>query len=101
MGTRITHNVSRPPAVQITVDGAVVEATPGEMLATALLAVSCTVFWRDASGRARGPFCNMGVCFDCLVEVHAGGGQPRRVRACLTPVVAGMVVTTGAAEGSR
>ncbi len=99
MSMRIEHNVSRPPPVQITVDGAEVEATPGEMLATALLAASRTVFWRDASGRARGPFCNMGVCFDCLVEVHAGGGQPRRVRACLTPVVAGMVVTTGAVEG--
>ncbi len=44
---------------------------------------------RDSFGRLRTPFCNMGVCFDCMVEVE---DAPSRVRACLTPVRAGMRV---------
>jgi predicted molibdopterin-dependent oxidoreductase YjgC len=88
--TRIEHGVTRPAAVTITVDEATVAAYPGESLATALTASGRRVFRRTRTGAARGPFCNMGVCFDCLVDV-AGRG---RVRACLTRVEAGMVVRT-------
>jgi predicted molibdopterin-dependent oxidoreductase YjgC len=42
------------------------------------------------SGEPRGPFCGMGVCFECEVTV-----DERIVRACLTPVTDGMVVATG------
>jgi hypothetical protein len=47
---------------------------------------------RDSFGRLRTPFCNMGVCFDCLVEVQDVPNGSSRVRACLTPVRAGMRV---------
>jgi thioredoxin reductase len=40
------------------------------------------------SGAPRGPFCGMGVCFDCLVTVD---GRPSQ-RACLTKAQAGMDV---------
>ncbi len=45
------------------------------------------------SGAPRGPFCGMGVCFDCLVTVD---GRPSQ-RACLTKVEAGMDVRSSPA----
>lgn len=90
--TRIETGVERPGPVTIAVDGDEVQAYPGESLAAALLASGRRAFRRTAAGDARGPFCNMGVCFECMVEVDG-----RRVRACTTPVVAGMDVRTGVA----
>jgi D-hydroxyproline dehydrogenase subunit gamma len=89
--TRIEHGVSRPAPVAIDVDGARVDAYPGESLATALLAAGVRVFRRTPSGAPRGPVCNMGVCFECVVAVD---GEPG-VRACATPVREGMRVETG------
>jgi succinate dehydrogenase/fumarate reductase-like Fe-S protein len=40
------------------------------------------------SGAARGPFCMMGVCYDCLVRID---GRPNQ-QACMTPVRDGMTV---------
>jgi predicted molibdopterin-dependent oxidoreductase YjgC len=79
-------------AVAVTVDGESVQAYPGEMVATVLLAMGRLSFRHTDRGHSpRGVFCGMGVCFDCLVTID---GQPN-VRACLTPVQAGMVVETG------
>jgi len=76
----------------VTVDGQAVEAYPGEMVATVLLALGLQTFRHtDQLHSPRGLFCGMGVCFDCLVTID---GQPN-VRACMTPVRAGMVVDTG------
>jgi D-hydroxyproline dehydrogenase subunit gamma len=90
--TRIDHGVQRPAPVSIDVDGARVDAYPGESLATALLAAGVRVFRRTQSREPRGPFCNMGVCFECVIAVDGEEG----VRACVTPVRAGMRVETGA-----
>jgi hypothetical protein len=38
------------------------------------------------SGSPRAPYCMMGVCFDCLMEID---GAPNR-QACLVPVADGM-----------
>ena len=88
--SRISRGVTRPAPIEVEVDGMRVAAHPGESLATVLLASGRRVFRRTRTGAARGPFCNMGVCFDCVVEVAALGP----VRACLTPAEAGMVVRT-------
>ena len=48
------------------------------------------------SGAPRGPFCGMGVCFDCLVTVD---GRPSQ-RACLTKVAAGMDVRSSPTAGA-
>jgi predicted molibdopterin-dependent oxidoreductase YjgC len=90
--TRLEQGVSRPAPVAIEVDGVRVDAYPGESLAAALLAVGVRAFRRTASGAPRGPLCNMGVCFDCVVSVE---GEPG-VRACATPVRKGMRVETAA-----
>jgi predicted molibdopterin-dependent oxidoreductase YjgC len=87
--TRIDEGVTRPEASTIEVDGAAVSAYVGESLAAALLAAGQRAFRVTDSG-VRGPFCNMGICFECVVEVDGV-----RVRACMTTVRAGMTVRTG------
>ncbi len=94
--TRIEHAVTRPAPVAITVDGVRVDAYPGESLATALLAAGVRAFRRTRSGAPRGPLCNMGVCFECVVDVDGELGA----RACATPVREGMHVETGT-RGAR
>jgi len=78
--------------VTVTVDGAPVRAYPGETVATVLLAAGRQTFRHtDHLHAPRARFCGMGVGFDCLVTVD---GQPN-VRACITPVHAGMAIETG------
>lgn len=92
MSKRITLGVARPAPVSIFVNGKAVEAYEGESVLTALIAAGVLITSRDGFGRLRTPFCNMGVCFDCLVEVKVGEGVSSRVRACLAPVRAGLRV---------
>jgi predicted molibdopterin-dependent oxidoreductase YjgC len=66
-------------------------SVPDGMMLTAVLvrAGVRAVAVNPVSGEPRGPFCGMGVCFECEVTV-----DERVVRACLTPATDGMVVTT-------
>lgn len=93
MSKRITQGVARPAPVNIHVNGKAVEAYEGESVLTALIAADVLLMSRDSFGRARTPFCNMGVCFDCMIDVEDATGVASRVRACLTPVRAGLRVT--------
>ena len=80
------------PMLTVSVDGEPAEAYPGETVATLLLALGRRTFRHtDHLHAPRGLFCGMGVCFDCLVTVD---GQAN-VRACMTPVQAGMTIETG------
>lgn len=64
-------------------------ARDGESIATALLAHGIRITRATAvSGAARGPYCMMGACFDCLAEVDGRTG----VQTCLTTVRDGMRV---------
>lgn len=91
--TRIgtSPEVQRGQAVTITVDGEPLQAYAGETIAGALLAAGRKAWRRTLHSQPRGMFCGIGLCFDCLVTVN---GTPN-VRACVTPVAAGMVVDTG------
>lgn len=73
-----------------------VQALPGQTIAAALWRDG-VVSWRytRGSGRPRGVFCGIGVCFDCLVTVN---GRPNQ-RACLTPARPGDVVRTQEGTG--
>lgn len=76
-------------SVAFTFEGQPLTAAKGDTVASALLAAGETVFRSTpVSGADRGPFCMMGVCFDCLVEID---GTPNR-QACMTPVSEGMNV---------
>src|SRR5215467_10394733 len=75
------------PTVRFQFDWKEIEARPGETIAVALLAAGIQALrTTDRKEEPRGIFCNMGVCFDCLVEVD---GYPN-VRACQTIVQEGM-----------
>jgi len=75
--------------VQFSFDGTVVQAEQGDMLAIALLAAGIDhVRQSVVSGSPRGPYCLMGVCFECLVTVD--GAQNRQ--ACMVEVEDGMTV---------
>ena len=69
--------------------GEAVVAREGESVAAALLAAGWTVFRNSpVSGAPRAPFCMMGVCFDCLLEID---GRPNS-QACMIPVREGLRV---------
>jgi NADPH-dependent 2,4-dienoyl-CoA reductase/sulfur reductase-like enzyme len=74
--------------VAITFDGETIEAYPGEVVGAALTAAGHLSLRRTRRGDARGLFCGMGVCSECLVRID---GEPNR-RACMTPVRAGMAI---------
>src|SRR5882672_11988131 len=86
---RLKHPDMRPAGVvRIRFDGSELLALPGETIAAALAAADIVAVRQARSGAPRGPFCGMGVCFDCLVTVD---GRPSQ-RACLTKIEAGMDV---------
>ncbi|MBP3731501.1 MAG: (2Fe-2S)-binding protein [Mailhella sp.] len=75
--------------VTIYVDDAPVTAAEGMTVAAAVLG-SGVESTRETACRheARGPFCHMGVCFECLMEID---GKPNQ-QACLVAVRDGMRV---------
>ena len=75
--------------VRFSFDGREIVARPGESVAMALLVAGETSLRATpVSGAPRSPYCMMGVCFDCLVEIDGVGNR----QACLTPVAEGMNV---------
>jgi NADPH-dependent 2,4-dienoyl-CoA reductase/sulfur reductase-like enzyme len=74
--------------IAIQFEGERIEARAGESLAAALVAHGVTSFRTTRLGTARGVFCGMGVCQDCLVEVD---GRPNQ-RACMTKVDRPLIV---------
>lgn len=85
---------ARPPdpdaaPLRFLLDGREAEGVEGDTVASALLSLGVRAVRRNpATGEPRGPFCLIGACFECLVEID---GVPAR-RACLTPLRAGMRV---------
>ena len=74
--------------VEIEFDGKPLQAPKGGNLAAALLAAGIDTFrYTAVSGAPRAPFCMMGACFDCLVDIDGVNRQ-----ACLCQVTAGLVV---------
>ena len=77
------------PRVQVTLDGQPLALPVGENLAAALLVAGIRSFRHTpVSGTPRAPFCMMGACFDCLVEID---GVTRQ--ACMTQVRDGLEIT--------
>jgi D-hydroxyproline dehydrogenase subunit gamma len=81
------ETATRP--VTISVDGVTVEVEEGESVAAILLRTPpFTARTTPVSGAARAPYCMMGVCFDCLIEI----GGATSIRACMTRARDGMAV---------
>ncbi|NOX62990.1 MAG: (2Fe-2S)-binding protein [Chloroflexi bacterium] len=82
------------PRVTIFVNGEPVAAHEGQSVAAALLSAGRRIFRRTRLGAARGLFCGIGVCYDCLVTID---GLPNR-RACMASVREGMRVKIATAN---
>lgn len=78
------------PVVAFEADGAALTALEGDTLLVALLANGRRVRDSEFGGEARAGFCLMGACQDCWVWTVRGD----RLRACSTPVAAGMRILT-------
>jgi len=76
--------------IEVIVDGAPLLAPAGQSLAAALLASGRSVLRASPGGSPRGLYCGIGVCQECRVVVDG-----EVVRSCVTPVRAGMSVSTG------
>jgi len=77
--------------VKITVDGNIIKAFEGEMIATTLVAEGIKVFrYTSKYNEPRGLFCAIGRCTDCVMVVN----NVPNVRTCTTPVEDGMVIKT-------
>jgi predicted molibdopterin-dependent oxidoreductase YjgC len=97
-----THGAARIPepsdrissptrSVTITFDGRVLPAHEGEPLIATLIAAGVRVLrFMPRTGEARGGYCLVGRCSDCMVVAD---GVPN-TRACTTPVRDGMTVET-------
>jgi len=74
--------------VEVEFDGETYALADGANLAAALLAAGVQGFrTTPVSGAPRAPFCMMGACFDCLVEIDGF-----TVQACMTTVKPGLKV---------
>lgn len=76
-------------AVHITIEGQPVTARRGDSVSAALLASGLDACRQTpVSGARRGPYCMMGVCFECLVTINGVGNR----QGCLVPVAEGMAI---------
>jgi len=72
-------------------DGRPMRGAAGDTVAAALLAngvAACRT--TPTSGAPRAPYCLMGICFECLVEIDGVGNR----QGCLTPLREGMRIST-------
>ena len=86
---RRMHKPAAEEAVTIDFEGRKLRVGARETVAAALLAADVGGTRTTAkAGRKRAPYCLMGVCFECLVEID---GVPNR-QACLVQVRDGMKI---------
>jgi predicted molibdopterin-dependent oxidoreductase YjgC len=75
--------------IAFTFEGEAVQGQIGDSVAAALLALGVRAPRDTAvSGAPRGPYCMMGVCFDCLVEIDGVANR----QGCMVALTPGMVV---------
>lgn len=75
--------------VTISLDGVATTVEDGEPIAAILLRTPpFTARLSPIGGGARAPYCMMGACFECLVEIDG----ETSTRACMTPARHQMVV---------
>lgn len=77
---------SDPVLVTVTVDGRPLRVPATFSAAAALLLNGGIARTTAVSGAPRAPYCMMGACFDCLMEID---GVPNR-QGCLVAVAEGM-----------
>lgn len=86
MYQRVDDNIEGE-VITFNFNGQSIHAAVGDTVASALLMAGMTALRATPSGEPRGPYCLMGACYDCLVDIDG-----KTVQACMTPVSDGMVV---------
>lgn len=87
----ILGDTAEPEMVNILLDGKPLEVEKGQMIAAALLEKGIHINrYTHKNHAARGIFCGIGQCTDCVMVVNGR----RNVRTCITPVEEGMVIET-------
>ncbi|MDP2699775.1 (2Fe-2S)-binding protein [Thalassospira sp.] len=87
MFKRVQTDISNPVSIEF--EGQKIDVEQGETVAAALMLAGKRKFQESAVSHAgRGPFCLMGVCFECLVEIN---GTPNR-QACMILAEDGMKI---------
>lgn len=82
--------IVRGKKIHLIVDGHTVDAYEGETVHAALTAAGIRRLKHSNSNDARGVFCGMGVCYECLVTIDNVPEQ----RACMTLVKDQMEIRT-------
>jgi hypothetical protein len=73
--------------IAVDVEGRIVHVLPGATAAAAVLAAGLrSIRETPVGGNERGPYCLIGVCFDCLAEID---GVPNR-QSCMVEARPGM-----------
>lgn len=90
--------VNAASQVSIDIDGETVTVASDSSLASALL-LAGKAPWRrsNVSDTPRAPYCMMGACFECVVEID---GVPGR-QSCLVAVRSGMKVRTSGTKAGQ
>lgn len=82
------RQAARAP-VRVTVNGAELHCRQGDSVAAALFAGGVQACRDTAVNEVpRGPYCMMGVCYDCLVTIDGQANQ----QGCMTAVREGMKI---------
>ena len=84
------------PKVAFTIDGNPAEAMQGDTLLVAMLGATRSLRTSEFGDGRRAGFCLMGACQDCWVWTAQG----ERLRACSTPIAAGMQIVTQDTEAA-
>jgi len=79
-----------PAQVTIVVDGQERRVPADVTVAVALLGLGVRAFRTSVHGEPRAPLCGMGICYECRVDIDGVADR----RACLVPVVDGLLVRT-------
>lgn len=88
----VLGKIDQRKEVTFTFDRKTYKGFENESIAAALLANDVrTLRHHEEDNEPRGIYCNIGHCFECRVNVNERSG----VRACLTPLKDGMVITSG------
>jgi hypothetical protein len=78
-----------PATIAVIVEGRTALVSPGASAAAAVLAAWFRhIRETPVEGRERGPYCMMGICFDCLAQID---GVPNR-QSCMVEARPGMCI---------
>jgi len=78
----------RSPGIEFTFDSEKISAQDGDSIASALIHAGIYEFKEGIDHTARGIFCGMGVCGECLVDIKGQGEE----RACMALAKAGLEI---------